>query len=54
MGVGGCGLVRSTQIFSNGVFVGNIHEIPSVVKCKNREKYAPKKTITQDNIYVVW
>ena len=23
------------------------------MRCKNREKYAPKKTITQDNIYVI-
>ena len=31
----------------------NNHKIPKSVRCKYREKYAPKKTITQDNIYVV-
>ena len=33
--------------------VKNIHEISRSVRCKNREKYAPKKTIIQDNIYVI-
>ena len=33
--------------------VKNIHEISRFVRCKNREKYAPKKTIIQDNIYFV-
>ena len=33
---------------------GNIYEISRSMRCKNREKYASKKTITQDNIYVVW
>ena len=33
---------------------GNIYEIPKSMRCKNKEKYASKKTITQDNIYVVW
>ena len=33
--------------------VKNIHEISRSVRCKNREKYAPKKTIIQDNIYFV-
>ena len=33
---------------------GNIHEIPRSMRCKNRgKKYASKKIITQDNIYVV-
>ena len=35
--------------------VGKIHEIPRSVRCKiERKKNALKKTITQDNIYVVW
>ena len=33
--------------------VKNIHEISRFVRCKNREKYAPKKTIIQDSIYFV-
>ena len=33
--------------------VKNIHEIPRSMRCKNREKYAPKKTIIQGNIYFV-
>ena len=35
-------------------FEGNIHEILRSVRCKYIEKYALKKTITQNNIYVVW
>ena len=36
--------------------MGKIHEIPRSVRCKieRKKKYAPKKTITQDNIYMVW
>ena len=34
---------------------GNMYEIPRPVRCKNREKYMPKKNnYTQDRIYVVW
>ena len=31
----------------------NFHEMFRSMRCKNREKYGSKKTITHDNIYVV-
>ena len=30
---------------------GNIHEIPKFVRCKNKEKYAPKKKQTHKTIF---
>ena len=33
--------------------MSNIHEISRYVRCKNREKYVPKKTIIRNNIYMV-
>ena len=31
----------------------NNHKISRSMRCKYKEKYASKKTITQDNIYIV-
>ena len=37
------------------VFEGEYYEISRSVRCKNSEKICAKdKTITQDNIYIVW
>ena len=47
--------IASTQTLTLGTnpVVGNIHKICKYVRCKNRETYVPKKTITQDNTYVL-
>ena len=47
--------IASTQTLTLGSdpIVGNIHKICRSMRCKNRETYVPKKTITQDNTYVL-